>query len=141
MSHIAEQYSPKLICNLPKPSIVDDPGVGGCPTNDDFGSESLSQCLHLLVVDETCGWVESVGECFKVLRHHADLLVRQLVPMTTPTENRSTDHIKNHLRWPPWGRSRARMRSWGWRREVYAWKLAGLPDRDCTFTPHSPPST
>ena len=37
---------------------------------------------------------------------------------------------------PPSGRSSPMILSWGFRSAVYAEKLAGLPDRVCTLTPH-----
>ena len=39
-------------------------------------------------------------------------------------------------RWPPCGRSRPIILSWGLRSPVYTWKLEGDPERDWTLTPH-----
>lgn len=40
------------------------------------------------------------------------------------------------LKWPPWGKSKDKILSWGFKSPVYTSKLAGDPDNDCTLTPH-----
>jgi hypothetical protein len=44
--------------------------------------------------------------------------------------------MKPCVRWPPWGRSRPMMRSWGLSSAVYTAKLAGEPDRVCRTEIH-----
>lgn len=129
--HVGEEVGVVLLCDLGKGWVVDQAGVGGCSSNNDFGAVEVSKTGKLFIIDKTGGWVEAVWEGFKVCGNLGNLLGWGLVTgrllagrprglwfwMAYPWE-----------RWPPCGRSRPMMRSCGWHTAEYAYKFAGDPE-------------
>ena len=81
MGHIGVKVSTNGVSDGFHARVVDEPGVGGRASDDDARSVELGKGFELVVVNDTCGFVEAVGKGFKVFRYHGYLLGRSLVAM------------------------------------------------------------
>ena len=79
--HVSEKPGAVVITDLPHAFVVDESRVGRGARHDEFGAEEFGILFHLVIVNDSRGLIQTIGEGLKEDRHGGDLLTIGLVAM------------------------------------------------------------
>mmetsp|Transcript_9007 Transcript_9007/g.11987 ORF Transcript_9007/g.11987 Transcript_9007/m.11987 type:complete len:214 (+) Transcript_9007:569-1210(+) len=88
MCHIRQNVGTDTVGNFTNTFVINKARIGRRTGNNQLGTKEFRRFGHLIVINNTSGFIETVGHGFKVTRNHGNLFVGCLITMRQVTSMR-----------------------------------------------------